>query len=140
MMQTTVHSRRQIIEAALARHPDAVAQASIRLWERLAPELVSIIGEGGFKPLYARSVRLSCAQYPWLAPAAAAAPGEARFVQLQALLQARDQAQALQGSAALFNIFLDLLASLIGEVLTTHLLSSAWRQETSATPAKDFSR
>lgn len=140
MMQTTVHSRRQIIEAALARHPEAVVQASIRLWERLVPELVSIIGEGGFKPLYARSVRLACAQYPWLAPAAAAAPGEARFAQFQALLQAQDQTQALQGSVALFNIFLDLLASLIGEVLTTHLLSSAWSQGTSATPAKDFSR
>lgn len=141
MMPTTVHSRRQIIEAVLVRDPQAVVQASIRLWERLAPELVSIIGEGGFRPLYARSVRLGCAQYPWLAPAAAAAaPGEARFAPLQALLQAQDQAQALQGSAALFNIFLDLLASLIGEVLTTHLLSAAWRQETSATPAKDFSR
>jgi DNA-binding GntR family transcriptional regulator len=140
MMQITVHSHRQIIEAALARHPEAVVLVTICLWQRLAPELVSIIGEGGFKPLYARSVRLSCAQYPWLAPAAAAAPGEERFAPLQALLQAQDLTQALQGSAALFNIFLDLLASLIGEVLTTHLLSSAWSQGTSATPAKDFSR
>lgn len=139
-MQNTVHSRRQLIQATLARHPEAVVQASILLWERLTPELVSIIGEGGFRPLYTRSVRLSCAHYPWLAPAAALAPGEARFAALQALLEAQDQAQALQGSAALFNIFLDLLASLIGEVLTTHLLSSAWSQGTCTTPAKDFLR
>ena len=140
MMPTNVQSRRQVIEAALARHPEAVVQASIHLWQRLAPELVFIIGEGGFRPLYARSVRLACVQYPWLAPAAAAAPGEARFAPLEALLQAQDLTQALQGSAALFNIFLDLLASLIGEVLTTHLLSAAWCQEASETPAKDFPR
>lgn len=139
-METTEHPRRQMIDAALARHPEAVAQATVHLWERLAPELISIIGEGGFKPLYSRSLRLACVQYPWMAPGGIVPSGKGNFAELQARLQAQDVTQASHASRALFNIFLDLLASLIGEVLTMHLLQSAWRQEASATPAKDFPR
>ena len=117
-----------------------MVQVTIRLWERLAPELISIIGEGGFKPLYARSVRLTSVRYPWLAHAAASAGDDGRFAPLQAHLQAQDLVQASEGSMVLFNTFLDLLASLIGEALTTHLLQSAWSQEISNTPPKDFSK
>ncbi|CAN5234752.1 hypothetical protein BH10PSE16_BH10PSE16_23090 [soil metagenome] len=138
MMQANNPTRRQLIETALTQDPEAVVPVTIRLWERLAPELISIIGEGGFTPLYARSVRLACARYPWMAQGAAPALGHARFTELQALLQAQDLVQASQASMALFTIFLDVLASLIGEELTTHLLHSAWSQETSETPAKDF--
>ncbi|MDB5868942.1 MAG: hypothetical protein JWP96_1274 [Polaromonas sp.] len=127
-----------MIDTALARHPEAVAQGTVRLWERLAPELISIIGEGGFKPLYSRSLRLACVQYPWMAPGGVVPSGQGHFAELQARLQAQDPAQASHASNAFFNIFLDLLASLIGEVLTTHLLHSAWSQETSEIPAKDL--
>lgn len=129
-----------MIDTALARHPEAVAEATVRLWERLAPELISIIGEAGFKPLYSRSLRLACVQYPWMAPGSIVPAGKGSFAELQAHLQAQDLTQASHASNALFNIFLDLLASLIGEVLTTHLLHSAWSQVTSEIPAKDLSR
>jgi hypothetical protein len=137
-METTENSRRQLIASAVTQHPDGVVQTTVRLWQQLAPELISIIGEGGFKPLYARSIRLASRQYPWLAHDPAPPAGQQGFAELQACLQAQDKVQAKLASLALFSIFLDVLASLIGEELTTHLLHSAWRKETSETPAKDL--
>ena len=127
-----------MIKDALQRQPDAVAQTTIHLWEQLAPELISIIGDGGFTPLYARSIRLACKQHAWLAQHAARPPGQERFSELRNGLQAQNPAQATQASLDLFSIFLDVLASLIGEELTTHLLHSAWSNKISETSAKDL--
>lgn len=140
-METTQPTRGQLIEAALITPPETVADATLHLWEQLAPPLISIIGEGGFKPLFTRSLRLAAKVHPWMAqdPAKSLALQD-RFTDLQACLQRQDATQARLGSLALFTIFLDVLASLIGEELTTYLLHSAWRKETSDTPAKDFSK
>lgn len=129
-----------MIKDALSQQPEAVVQTSIRLWELLAPELISIIGEGGFAPLYARSIRLTCKQHAWLAQQAAKPSENERFAELRNGLHAQDPAQARQASLDFFIIFLDLLARLIGEELTTHLLHSAWSNKISETPAKDFSK
>lgn len=138
-MKTTERPRRQIMEAALMRHPQAVVQNTIRLWERLAPELISIIGERGFNPLYAKSVRLACMQYPWLGQEATTFAGNnERFVALEERLQAQGIMRAGLASMALFNIFLNELASLIGEGLTTHLLRLTSSQQISAMPPEDF--
>ncbi len=137
-MKNTQYSRFQAVEAALLRHPQEVLETTHRLWGELAPELISIIGKDGFELLYAKSVRLSCAQYPWLEAAAVIAEGNEFFTPLLTCLHSTDLVQARQASVALFNIFLNLLASLIGEALTTHLLHSAWRHATSDTSAKDF--
>lgn len=127
-----------MIDAALTSHPETVVQTTVDLWSRLAPQLIMIIGEDGFKPLYARSVRLANVRHPWLANNVASTGSTARFSQLQAHLEAQDIAQAMQASTMLFNTFLDLLGSLIGEALTTHLLYSAWSQVTFKMPAKDL--
>ena len=127
-----------MVKNALQRQPDAVVQTTIQLWELLAPELISIIGDGGFTPLYARSVRLACKQHAWLAQHAARPPGTERFTDLRNTLQVQNPVQATQASLDLFTIFLDVLASLVGEELTAHLLHLAWSQETSETPAKDL--
>ena len=138
-METTEPTRDQLIEAALTIHPETVGDATLHLWEQLAPQLISIIGEGGFKPLYTRSLRLAARQHPWIAtdPTKSSAIHQ-RFTDLQACLRAQDATHARLGSLALFTIFLNILASLIGEELTTYLLHSAWRKETTGTPAKDF--
>ena len=139
-METTEPTRDQLIEAALTIHPETVGDATLHLWEQLAPQLISIIGEGGFKPLYTRSLRLASRQHPWIAPDPTKSVIQERFTDLQACLQRQDAMQARLGSLALFTIFLDVLASLIGEELTTYLLHSAWRQETYETPAKNFQK
>ena len=137
-MQTPESHRRQFIKDALQRQPDAVVQTTIHLWELLAPELISIIGDGGFATLYARSLRLTCKQHAWLTQQGPKPSGKERFTELRNGLKIQSSAQASKASLDLFTIFLDLLASLIGEELTTHLLHSAWSKETSETPAKDF--
>lgn len=115
-----------------------MVQSTIRLWELLAPDLISIIGEGGFIPLYARSIRLVCKKHTWLAQYIVRSSDKGRFTELRNGLQAQNPAQASQASLDLFTIFLDLLDSLIGEELTTHLLHSAWDKETTETSAKDL--
>ena len=139
-METNKNLWQEVLEAALAGNPDAVVSTTIRRWEQLAPELISIIGEGGFKPLYARSLRLASKQHEWLQPCAEKPAAGVRFTELAACLQAQDTVGAQQASLDLFAIFLDVLASLIGEDLTTHLLHSAWSNKISETPAKDFSK
>ncbi|MEO8014443.1 MAG: hypothetical protein ABI642_09895 [Polaromonas sp.] len=139
-METTEPTRGRLIESALTSHPETVANATLLLWEQLAPQLISIIGEGGFKPLYARSLRLAARQHPWIAPDLTKSAIHDRFTDLQACLSLQDADEARLGSLALFTIFLDVLASLIGEELTTCLLHSAWPKETSETRAKDFQK
>ena len=115
------------------QHPQAVVQNTIRLWKQLAPELISIIGEDSFNPLYAKSVRLACMQHSWLAQEATTFAGSnERFAALEERLQAQNIMRAGLASMALFNIFLNELASLIGEGLTTHLLRLTSSQQTSA--------
>ena len=130
-MTTTDPPLRQIIEAALARHPGPVADAALQLWRKLAPELITIIGELGFDALYARSIRLARLRHPWIKQDASTLSGDDVFAPLQQSLQAQDQAQAGLASLALFTNFFDTLALLIGEALTKHLLHSAWGKEAS---------
>ena len=130
-MTTTDPPLRQIIEAALARHPGPVADTALHLWRKLAPELITIIGELGFDALYARSIRLARLRHPWIRQDASTLSGDDVFAPLQQSLQAQDQAQAGLASLALFTNFFDTLALLIGEALTKHLLHSAWGKETS---------
>ena len=137
-METHKNFRQQLLEAALARFSDAVVPNTICLWEQLAPELISIIGEGGFKPLYARSIRLASKHHAWLLPCAAKPAVGERLTELAVCMQRQDIVDARQASLDLFTIFLDVLASLIGEELTTHLLHSAWSNKISEIPAKDL--
>ena len=137
-MTTTDPPLRQIIEAALARHPGEMADATTQLWRKLAPELITIIGELGFNALYSRSIRLARLRHPWIRQDASTLSGDDVFAPLQQSLQAQDAAQAAQASLALFMIFFDTLALLIGEALTKHLLRSVWGQETPDLRGKNF--
>ena len=126
MTQAPDHPRRKLIAAVLAERPEAVVDVAIALWNRLAPELIAIVGEGGFRPLYARSVRLAAGRFPWLSPELAMPAHSDSFSQLRAQLCVRTPAEAHLASQDLFNVFFDLLASLIGESLTNQILSFAW--------------
>jgi len=139
-MQPNLQPRWRLMQAVLTERPEAVVQTTVRLWEQLAPELILIIGQGGFEPIYARSVQQAGKQYPWLVKIAPLPPGVTHFTGLQDRLQAQDLTQATQASVLLFTTFLDILASLIGEELTTHLLHVAWHIDTSETPAKESSK
>ena len=59
--------RHQKIKNLMAQHTEKVADATINLWEQMATQIISIVGEGGFNSLYARSVFLTQSTFPWLA-------------------------------------------------------------------------
>ena len=127
----------QHIETLLSRDPAAVVTVTVRSWSQLLPKLTLIIGEGGFRPLYSRSVRLAALQFPWLEHQLLEPSSTNRFRGLQTRLEAVDIAEARLASALQFKLFLGMLASLIGEQLTARILESAWPVKAAQAIQKD---
>ncbi len=124
--------RHQIIRDLVLKQPDAIVATSEQLWQRLAQELISIIGEGGFQSMYARSLHMLVARFAWL-PLHAIPFNQtdggvpvSRFAPLAQCLSEQSPHDAAEGSIALLCTFIDTLALLIGEHLTTRILRSAW--------------
>jgi hypothetical protein len=115
-----------MIRRAVTQRPEAIVDVSIQLWEQLAAELISIIGEGGFQSLYARSVHIASGHFPWIVPPPVSLAAESLFGSLKLCLAGRDLTESCEASTALLNIFIDILIVLIGELLTTSILRSAW--------------
>jgi hypothetical protein len=124
-MATSDLPRHQLIKHRLAPHGESVADVSILLWEQMAAEIISIVGEGGFDSLYARSIFLNQSTFPWLA-ANPLPKAEHRFAELKSRLEAQVPAQAIEANSLLLITFTDILASLIGEPLITRILHLAW--------------
>ena len=142
-----------MIRRAGLRRPDAMPDVTMQLWEGLAGQLISVIGEGGFQWLYTRSIHLSSATYPWMAQNPPQTPNHAqiqvqtkpqtpqinsRFVRLKILLEQREMAEASEASIALLITFIDILALLIGEPLTNSILRSAWGDDALDSAAKEL--
>lgn len=103
-----------------------MADAAVKLWQPLASQLIAIIGESGFRSLFARSLFLTRMVYQWLPAGNASQPADLQFIDLKASLGKRGAAEASQANGALLLTFTNTLASLIGEALTASILSSAW--------------
>jgi hypothetical protein len=116
--------RHQIIESLTASPPEKTGDSAIGLWEQMASQIISIVGEGGFNSLYARSVYLTQSSFPWLT--ASSPQTDQRFAALKASLEAQTPAQANVANRLLLITFTDIVASLIGDPLTTRILRSAW--------------
>ena len=125
-MATIDAQRHQMIRRAVLQRPEAILDVTIDLWGRLASELVSIIGEGGFQSLYSRSIHLTSATFPWMERNLPSQKTDSRFAGLKMSLEGRDFTEAGEGSITLLITFIDILTMLIGELLTTSILRSAW--------------
>ncbi len=130
--------RHQIIKNFMAQHNEKVADAAINLWEQLATQIISIVGEGGFNSLYARSVFLTQSTFPWLAASSASPQADQRFANLKMSLEGQMPALASEANSLLLITFTDILTSLIGEQLTTSILRSAWGDDASDRVGKEF--
>jgi hypothetical protein len=119
------------------QRPEAIAETTLHLWERLASELISIIGEGGFQSLYSRSLHLVGTTLPWFA-LSPSQPSDSLFTGLKMSLEGREPAEAGEASITLLTTFIDILAMLIGELLTTGILRAAWGDDASNTAAKEL--
>ena len=133
-METNGLLRQQIIKSLMAQHPEKVADAAINLWEQMTTQIISIVGEGGFNSLYVRSLFLTQSSFPWLPPPQA----EHQFAQLKASFESQTPALASEANYLLLITFTDILATLIGEELTTSILRSAWGNDASGRADKEF--
>jgi len=101
-----------------------VAEMAVRVWESLATRLAPIIGERGFRVLFARSVQVTQSTFHWLA-----LPDESSqssfFASLRESLEREQPAVALDAHRALLLTFTRSLNALIGEVLTVRLLQAS---------------
>jgi hypothetical protein len=137
-METTDSLRHQMVESLKTQHTEKVVDAELELWEQIATQIISIVGEGGFNSLYARSVFLTQATFPWLASGSPSPKTQHRFAQLKLSLDGQTPAQASAANRLLLITFTDILASLIGEQLTTRILRTAWRNDASDKADKEF--
>jgi hypothetical protein len=133
-MDSAALLRQQIIASLMAQQPENIANAAMDLWEKLAGEIISVVGEGGFNSLYERSVHLAQPTFPWLPPAQAGH----RFAELRTCLAGQAPAHARAANSLLLTTFTDILASLIGEQLTASILRSAWGTLASVPAGKEL--
>jgi len=137
-MQASDALRHQIIESLMAPHPEKGADAAIGLWEQMATQIISLVGEGGFNSLYARSVFLTQSTFPWLTASALSPQADHRFAQLKTSFEGQTPAEVHAANRLLLITFTDILAALIGEQLTTRILRLAWGVDASDRAGKEF--
>lgn len=127
-----------LIERLMAQHPEKVADAAIDLWEQMAAQIISIVGEDGFNSLYARSVFLAQPTFPWLTAGTRSQPDDQRFAELKKDLEGQTPSQAHEANSLLLLTFTGILAALIGEPLTTRILCAAWGDDASTSTRMEF--
>ena len=93
----------------MARPPEKIADASISLWEQMATQIISIVGEEGFSSLYARSVFLAQASFPWLATPQPPPHTDHRFGKLKISLEGQTPALAREAHNLLLITFTGIL-------------------------------
>lgn len=137
-MENSELFRHQMIENHMAQHTEKVADAAIKLWVQMATKIISIVGVGGFNSLYARSVFIAQSTFPWLATSSLSSQTDHRFAELKSSLEGQTPEQASAANSLLLITFTDILATLIGEQLTTRILRSAWGNDASNRAGKEL--
>ncbi|MEO8407080.1 MAG: hypothetical protein ABI476_01455 [Oxalobacteraceae bacterium] len=132
--------RHQLIDGLIPEHAEKVSDAAVILWEQMAVEIISIVGEGGFNSLYARSVFLTQTTFPWLAACVLSRQPDRRFAELKIGFEAQAPAQARAANSLLLITFTDILVSLIGDQITDNILHSAWGDDASDRACKEFEK
>ena len=109
-------------EALDGADASAIAAAAFRVLERLSRQLTPIIGESGVVAVYSRAFHVARRQFPWLPPVTAAG-SEGSFTDVRRSMQQQEARVARESAFAVFTAISELLESLIGESLTSQLLS-----------------
>jgi hypothetical protein len=132
---TSDHIRQPAFRRMLAREagPGATAPvigaAARRLCEHFARHLTPLIGDDGVAAICARSLHLTERNLRGFGSVRASAQGDAPFVLLQQSLEQQEPAAATEAAIAVLATASELLASFIGEGLTTSLLREAWPED-----------
>jgi hypothetical protein len=137
-METCDLPRHQLIKSLMAKQTEKIADAAIILWEQLATQIISIVGEDGFNAIYVRSIFLSRSTFPEL-PAIPLSPQQGhRFAKLKISFEGQSPVQVREANNLLLITLTDILASLIGEQLINRILRLAWGAEIPNETGKEF--
>ncbi|MEO8332385.1 MAG: hypothetical protein ABI479_08115 [Gallionella sp.] len=128
-MDTKNQLRHQIIKSLPLPHTENISDAAVLLWEQMATQIISIVGEGGFNSLYARSVVFARSAFPWLEFGSLSPQSDNRFAELKMCLERQPPAQVREANVLMLIAFTDILAALIGEHLTTSILLLSWGRD-----------
>lgn len=104
--------------------PSSKLDVAMTLWRTLHDNLSPIIGHRGMTALFRRSLYLTHARHPWLAPVceAAAEQDTDALDRLRSALLLQAEAEADAAHCALLDNFRNLLVTLIGASLTDRLM------------------
>ena len=138
LMDTPDFLRQQIVKCYMAKSAEEFQNAAIDSWNRIATQIIAVVGEGGFNSLFARSVFLTEYTFPWLAAVLLSPQDDYRFAKLKISFEGKTLEQAKAANSLLLITFTDIMASLIGEQLTIRLLRSAWGEDPSEKPGKEL--
>jgi hypothetical protein len=128
--------RHQLIKTLTAKANEK--DAAIVLWQLMSTKIISIIGESGFNSLYVRSVILSSTKFSWLASYNPNSEIGYQFTELLICFEKQTPDHIKEANNQLLVALTDILASLIGETLTTSILCMAWGDVTSDIVSKEF--
>ncbi|MBK7864280.1 MAG: hypothetical protein IPJ65_37915 [Archangiaceae bacterium] len=120
--QVALARRLLAVEGADGGALEACAAAAEQVYAKLDGQLSPLLGSLGFRALLVRSAKLLQHQHPVFADLAVAQSA----AKLRAGLRALEPATAQQAAEALFAGFFVLIATFIGERLTTQSLRGAW--------------
>jgi hypothetical protein len=110
------------------RVPNAatIAEATASTWRLVTEQLAPVIGARGLDVLFSRALHQTSASFPWLEVAEDRGGSATPMTSLMACLTGQHPSTAAEASTALLVRFTELLATLIGESLTTRLLGPVW--------------
>jgi len=136
-MDTNYLLRHQVIKSLPLLQTEKISDTAVSVWEQMAVQIISLVGEGGFNSLYSRSLVLTQSTYFWLEFDPHSTQAEHRFAELKMCLERQTPAHASEANLQLLITFTDILASLIGEQLTTSILRSAWGYDAADSASKE---
>ena len=102
---------------------DVAGQATFQVIDDLRPQLVNLMGMGGFRGLVSRALALGGAEVRWLRAVHVKSDGTLTGFEEHALLGA---GQFAEGKVVLLARLLETLIALIGIGLTLHLVLETW--------------
>jgi hypothetical protein len=105
---------------------DATAEATAAAWRLVATQLAPVIGARGLDALFGRALHQTSVEFPWLAVAVDRGGSASPLPSLMVCLTGQHASNAAEASYMLLLTFTELLATLIGESLTTRLLAPVW--------------
>jgi hypothetical protein len=119
---------RETLALRAGRVPNAAstAEATASTWRLVAEQLAPVIGARGLDALFSRALHQTCAVFPWLDVAVYRGGSASPLPSLRVCLAAQQPSIAAEASFTLLLTFTELLATLIGDSLTTRLLGPVW--------------